>query len=291
MEVHSETHRSVAIVGIGCRFPRANDIDAFWGRIEAGQVAFSEIPPGRWNHDAFFSANQRDIDTAWVASGSFLDDIDSFAALHYGIAPRRLEVMDPQQRLLIECTRLALMDAGYERRPFPRDRTGVFAGLSISEFQSLTSARLTALRLAAGDFGPTDDDPALRRRIAELAAQVVPIRAFTLSGSLTALASAAIAQTFDLRGPAYTIDSACASASVAVHSAVTQLRSRAIDFAVAGGAYVNLAPGQPRRVHEDRRDQSDRRLPAVRPPRGWIRAERRRRPRGAQASRGCPAGR
>lgn len=242
MKVQSGTDRHIAIVGIGCRFPRADDIDAFWRRIEAGQVAFSEIPAGRWHHDAFFSANQRDIDTAWVASGSFLEDVDSFAALHYGIAPRRLEVMDPQQRLLIECTRLALMDAGYERRPLPRERTGVFAGLSISEFQSLTSARLTALRLAAGDFGTAAGDPALRRRISELTAHVVPIRAFTLSGSLTALASAAVAQTFDLGGPAYTIDSACASASVAVHTAVAQLRSGAIDFAIAGGAYVNLAP-------------------------------------------------
>ena len=241
MKAQSETHRHIALVGIGCRFPRADDVDAFWARIQAGKVAFSEIPEERWHHDAFFSANQRDIDTAWVASGSFLEDVESFAALHYGIAPRRLEVMDPQQRLLIECTRLALMDAGYERRAFPRDRTGVFVGLSISEFQSLTTARLTALRLAAGDFGRAAP-PAIRRQVAEMAAHVVPMRAFTLSGSLTALASAAVAQTFDLGGPAYTLDSACASASVAIHNAVTQLRSHAIDCAIAGGAYVNLAP-------------------------------------------------
>ena len=85
--------RAIAIVGIGCRFPKARDADTFWSNIAAGKVAFSEIPRDRWNHDVFFSANQRDTDKSWTASGSFIDEYREFAALHYGIAPRRLEVV------------------------------------------------------------------------------------------------------------------------------------------------------------------------------------------------------
>ena len=232
----------IAVVGIGCRFPEATDADEFWARIERGQVAFREIPKDRWNHDIFFANSQRDIDKTWTASGSFIDGYRDFAALHYGIAPRRLEVMDPQQRLLIEATRWALMDAGYDERQFDRSRTGVYVGISTSEFQKLTEARLVAMQMAGGDFGAAAGDDALREALLKLVERTAPIRAFTLSGSLTALDAAAVSQTFDFGGPAYTIDSACASSSVAIHDAVTQLRAGAIDSAIAGGAYINLSP-------------------------------------------------
>jgi acyl transferase domain-containing protein/NAD(P)-dependent dehydrogenase (short-subunit alcohol dehydrogenase family) len=232
----------IAIIGVGSRFPKARDTDAFWANLYAGRTAFGPVPKDRWNHEVFYSANQRDVDKSWANAGSFIEDYQEFAALHYGIAPRRLEVMDPQQRLLIETTRIAIQDAGYERRDFPRRRTGVYVGLSIAEFQQLANARLLAMRLIGGDFGGTPGSDALREALMDLTDHVVPIRAFTLSGSLTALAAAAVAQTFDLGGPAYTLDSACASASIAVHDAVNQLRAGQIDAAVAGGAYLNLAP-------------------------------------------------
>ncbi|MEO1337073.1 MAG: polyketide synthase, partial [Myxococcota bacterium] len=232
----------IAVVGIGCRFPEATDADQFWTRISRGQVAFREIPKDRWNHEIFYTTSQRDIDKTWTASGSFIDNYREFAALHYGIAPRRLEVMDPQQRLLIEATRWALMDAGYDQRAFERQRTGVYVGISTSEFQKLTEARLVAMQMAGGDFGAAAGDEEIRRALLALVERTAPIRAFTLSGSLTALDAAAVSQTFDFGGPAYTIDSACASASVAIHDAVTQLRAGAIDSAIAGGAYINLSP-------------------------------------------------
>lgn len=232
----------IAIVGIGCRFPRAKDADAFWGLIKRGETTFSRVPADRWNHAAFFSKSQRDIDKAWVDAGSFLEDYREFAAMHYGVAPRRLEVMDPQQRLLIEMTRSAIQDAGFEQKGFNRRNTGVFVGVSISEFQSIIQARMDAMRMISGEFGGAAENQELIDAILDLSSNIAPIRAFTLSGNLTALAAAAVAQVHDLGGPAYTLDSACASASLAVHDAVTQLRTRQIDAAVAGGAYVNLAP-------------------------------------------------
>lgn len=232
----------IAIVGVGCRFPEAKDANAFWSLLESGQVTFREIPKERWNHQTFYSSNQRDIDKAWVASGSFIEEFQEFAALHYGIAPRRLEVMDPQQRLLIESTRWAIQDAGYERRGFDRKRTGVFFGVSVSEFKNIAQSRVHAMQLAGGDFGAPAGSEALRRAVLEMAGRVTPMRAFHLSGSLTALAAASVAQTFDLGGPAYIIDSACASASVAVHDAMLNLRAGILDYAVAGGVYLNLSP-------------------------------------------------
>lgn len=231
----------IAVVGIGCRFPQADDLNDFWANIARGETAFTDIPKDRWHHEYFFSSNQRDVDKAWVSKGSFIDRYREFAALHYGIAPRRLEVMDPQQRLLIEATRWAIQDAGYESRAFDRRRTGVFTGISVSEFKNITQARMHAVQMVAGDYGAVADED-LRNALMDLTSNIAPMRAFTLSGSLTALNASAVAQVFDLGGPAYAIDAACASASVAIHDAVAQLRSGALDAAIAGGAYVNLSP-------------------------------------------------
>ncbi|MEM6368933.1 MAG: aminotransferase class I/II-fold pyridoxal phosphate-dependent enzyme [Myxococcota bacterium] len=231
----------IAVVGIGCRFPEAEDVHAFWSNIEAGRTAFSDVPRDRWHHEFFYSATQRDVDKTWAPRGSFIRRYREFAALHYGLAPRRLEVMDPQQRLLIEATRWAIQDAGFEGVGFDRRRTGVFTGVSVSEFKNITQARMHAMQMAAGDYGTAAGED-LREQFMALTGRIVPMRAFTLSGSLTALNAAAVAQVFDMGGPAYTIDSACASASVAIHNAVMMLRAGALDSAVAGGAYVNLSP-------------------------------------------------
>lgn len=242
MQHPSDPNQAIAIVGIGCRFPKSHGAPALWKNIQNRVTTFEKVPKDRWNHEVFFAENPREIDKSWTAQGSFIHDYRSFAALHYGIAPRRLEVMDPQQRLLIEATRWALQDAGYEAKPFNRDKTAVYVGISISEFQHIVEARLTAMQMLGGDFGLGSTDPALQEVFLKAVSHVSPIRAFSLSGSITALAAASVAQSFQLGGEAYSIDSACASASIAVHNAVQALRSGRVDAAVAGGVYLNLAP-------------------------------------------------
>lgn len=187
----------IAVVDIGCRFPDADDHEAFWQNIATAKTSFRPVPKDRWDHRAFFNPNQRETDKTWTPTGSFIESYREFAALHYGIAPRRLEVMDPQQRLLIEATRIAIQDAGYETRRYDRDRTGVYVGISVSEFKNIAGSRVMAMQLAAGDYGPAAGSQELRDAVLSLADHVVPLRAFSLSGAITALAAAAISQTFD----------------------------------------------------------------------------------------------
>ncbi len=242
MKKHEESRQPIAIVGIGSRFPQAEDARRFWDNIEAGATAFTEIPEDRWDHALLYSANSRDVDKAWTRAGSFIESWKDFAALHYGIAPRRLEVMDPQQRLLIEATRWAIQDAGYETRAFARKRAGSFFGVSVSEFKNVAGARISAMQMAAGAFGAAAGTQELRDALMEMVRRVAPMRAFTLPGSLLNMNAASVAQTFDLAGPAYSIDAACASSSVAIHDAITMLRAGLIDVGIAGGVYLNLSP-------------------------------------------------
>jgi acyl transferase domain-containing protein len=121
----------IAIVGMACRFPHARDLESFWKVIREGEVCFEDIPKDRWNHDLFYDAQDiRHPDKTYVRKGAFIDDVRQFAAMHYGLAPRRVQVMDPQQRLTVDTVRVALQDAGYERRPYNHATTGVFVGAS-----------------------------------------------------------------------------------------------------------------------------------------------------------------
>ncbi len=227
---------------MACRFPHAKDLPDLWRVVSTGEVTFSDIDDSRWKHSAFFDPNDvRAVDKTYVRKGAFIDGVDEFAALHYGLAPRRVQVMDPQHRLVIEATRQALQDAGYESKAFDRTRTGVFIGASVSEYKDLMTARHRAQQSINGEFGDSlsgAEAEALKASVADVA----PARAFTIAGSLLNMIACSVAQTFDLNGPAMSIDAACSSALVAIHEATINLRARQVNMAIAGGVYLNLNP-------------------------------------------------
>jgi len=161
--------------------------------------------------------------------------------LHFGLPPRRVQVTDPQQRLLLDVVRCAFQDAGWERKGFPRRRTGVFVGASVSEYKELHLTRLRALQLLDGQFG-RKPDAASARALEALVQDATPLRAFSMPGNLLNMIAATVAQQFDLGGPALSLDAACSSALVATHQALLALRAGQIDAAVAGGVYLNLLP-------------------------------------------------
>jgi 8-amino-7-oxononanoate synthase len=231
----------IAVVGMACRFPHARDVVELWRVVRDGEVTFDEIGDSRWKHSSFYSADARAVDKTYVRKGGFVDGVDEFAALHYGLAPRRVQVTDPQHRLLVETVRQALQDAGYEKRELPRSETGVFVGASVSEYKDLLTARLRAQSMADGTFGDSlspSESEVLRSAVAD----IVPTRAFTIAGSLLNMMAATVSQVFDLGGPSFTMDAACSSALVAIHEATVHLRARQCDVALAGGVYLNLTP-------------------------------------------------
>jgi acyl transferase domain-containing protein/7-keto-8-aminopelargonate synthetase-like enzyme/NAD(P)-dependent dehydrogenase (short-subunit alcohol dehydrogenase family) len=238
----TETREAIAVVGMACRFPHAKDLPSLWKVISTGEVTFEDIDDGRWKHSAFYDPNDvRAVDKTYVRKGAFIDGVEEFAALHYGLAPRRVQVMDPQHRLCIEATRQALQDAGYDSKGFDKSRTGVFIGASVSEYKDLMTARHRAQQTINGEFGDAlsaAESEAIKAGVADVA----PARAFTIAGSLLNMIACSVAQTFDLNGPAMSIDAACSSALVAIHEAVVNLRARQINMAVAGGVYLNLNP-------------------------------------------------
>ena len=139
---------------MACRFPHARDLNALWKLLLDGEVAFEDIPTDRWNHATFFEPNDvRAADKTYVRKGAFIEGVREFAALHYGLAPRRVQVTDPQHRLLVEMSRQALQDAGFDKRAFDKANTGVYVGISSNEFRDILSSRIRAAQMADGTFG------------------------------------------------------------------------------------------------------------------------------------------
>jgi natural product biosynthesis luciferase-like monooxygenase protein len=126
----------IAIVGMGCRFPKANNPDAFWQLLRNGVDAIAEVPASRWDNYACY--------------GGFLEQVDRFDPQFFGISPREAESMDPQQRLLLEVSWEALENAGKAPDKLAGSQTGVFFGISNFDYSQLQFNLSTGLDAYSG---------------------------------------------------------------------------------------------------------------------------------------------
>ncbi|GAA1905945.1 hypothetical protein GCM10009716_14870 [Streptomyces sodiiphilus] len=203
----------VAIVGMAGRFPGAADTDELWQVLKEGRDTVGPVPAGRWDVEALHDPDPLKAGRITTDQGGFLDDIDRFDAAFFGITAREAESLDPQQRLLLESAWHALEDGRIDPRSLKGTRTGVFVGVTNSDY-----ARL----LETG--GPEGLD------------------AYFVSGTALNAAAGRLAYTLGLNGPAMAVDTACSSSLTAVHLAVQSLRRGETDHALAGGVNLITAP-------------------------------------------------
>ncbi len=207
-----EKREPIAIIGMGCRFPGADGPEAFWNLLVNGVDAVTEVPEERWSLRRFYSADPSSpgkVSTRW---GGFLRDVDRFDADFFGIAPREAMAMDPQQRIILEVAWEALEDAGQVPKRLAGSRTGVFMGVSISDY---------------GRFQLSDPQS---------------IDAYSGTGSAMSIVANRLSFFFDFKGPSVVVDTACSSSLVAVHLALRSLWSGESTLALAGGVNLLLSP-------------------------------------------------
>ncbi|MFJ9818067.1 SDR family NAD(P)-dependent oxidoreductase [Streptomyces sp. NPDC101151] len=207
----ADDREPIALVGMAGRFPGADSVDELWDLLSEGRDGVGTVPPGRWDEELVHSTGPAGRIT--TDQGGFLHDLDRFDAAFFDIPAREAENLDPQQRLLLESAWHALEDAGIDPKSLRGSRTGVFVGISYSDY-----ARL----LARG--GPDGVD------------------AYYSTGTALNAAAGRLAFTLGLNGPAVAVDTACSSSLVALHLAVRSLRSGETDTVLAGGVNVLLDP-------------------------------------------------
>ncbi|MDQ1257577.1 MAG: hypothetical protein QG656_2183, partial [Candidatus Hydrogenedentes bacterium] len=226
----------LAIVGMGCLFPKAEDLGEFWANIKNGVDAIVDVPETHWRPADYFDADPKAPDRVYAAKGGFLPTVD-FNPMAYGIPPNALEATDTAQLLGLVAADAALRDAGYgPGREFDRDRVSVVLGVTGAlELVIPLGARLghprwrKALREAGCDEAVIED--ALQR----IGESYVPWQENSFPGLLGNVVSGRIARHFDLGGTNCAVDAACASAFSAINLAQLEIATGRCDIVVTGG--------------------------------------------------------
>ncbi|MFD9790989.1 beta-ketoacyl synthase N-terminal-like domain-containing protein [Streptomyces sp. NPDC059070] len=233
----------VAIVGMAVLLPGARDLDAYWRNLVDGVDAIGEVPEGRWDAEYYApDAADRAADRVYCRRGGFVDGLAGIDAARFGIMPNSVADTEPDQLIALSVAARAVADAGGEERLPDRGRVGVVLGrggylgpgLARLDQRVRTAHQLTrTLGELLPHLGPDQLD-----RVREAFTRTLgPAHPEAAIGLVPNLAASRIAHRLDLRGPAYTVDAACASSLVAVDQAVAELASGRCDLMLAGGVH------------------------------------------------------
>ncbi|MEV0992551.1 beta-ketoacyl synthase N-terminal-like domain-containing protein [Streptomyces sp. NPDC049949] len=236
-----------AIVGMGAVFPGAADLAAYRRNLFAGTDSISEVPPERWDPEVYYdpegAAGPVRGDRFYCRRGGFVDGLAAFDPTRFGIMPAAVEGAEPDQMLALHATAEAIADAGGEDR-LPADRSRIGVVLGRGGFMGVATARLDQRVRTAHQLAQTLRElaPELgERRIGEVRAAfqeaLGPERPDASIGLVPSFTAARTANRLDFRGPAYTLDAACASSLLAVDQAVGLLAGGRCDAVVAGAVH------------------------------------------------------
>ena len=205
----------IAIVGIGCRLPGgSNDPKSFYKFLKNKGSAIGEVPKNRWSNESFYDAEPGISGKSTTKWGGFIDDLYGFDPGFFDISPREVESMDPQQSGLLQVVYEALQDGGVTMEQASRAVTGVFVGITTSDFRSLREGEqmMPAADIYAG------------------------------TGTTLCIAANRISHRFNFRGPSMALDTACSSSMVAVDLACRNIDDGVCDMAIAAGVMVLASP-------------------------------------------------
>ncbi|WP_438426452.1 SDR family NAD(P)-dependent oxidoreductase [Aquimarina macrocephali] len=204
--------REVAIVGLGGKYPLAENPEEFWENLKNGRDCITQIPEGRWDTGRFFDPKRNQVGKSYSKWGGFISDVDKFDPLFFNISPKEAELIDPQERLFVETAWQTIEDAGYSKENISTlGRVGVYVGVMYGQYQLYG-----AEAMLAGNA-------------------VVP-------GSSYASIANRVSYFLDLHGPSIALDTMCSSSLTAIHQACEEIRKGEIEAAIAGGVNVSIHP-------------------------------------------------
>ncbi|MCX8132080.1 MAG: SDR family NAD(P)-dependent oxidoreductase [Clostridia bacterium] len=221
----SRADDDIAIIGMACRFPQADNPEEFWNNLINGVVSIRDLPEKRKEdfytvlsntviRKTMINADIKDEDISnkrikFIESG-YLDEVDKFDAGFFHIPPREAKFIDPMQRVFMEAAWEAIEDAGYGGKKVQGTNTGVYVG------RDNTNSSIYSII--------TEQDQ------------------MHLTGSWAGILATRISYAFDFKGPGMVIDTACSSGATAIHEACKALKNKECDYALAGGIQIASRP-------------------------------------------------
>ncbi|BCJ94417.1 hypothetical protein acsn021_19860 [Anaerocolumna cellulosilytica] len=202
-----EGNNEIAVIGLSCRFPNADTMDAYWDILSEGKSCIKAIPKERWDFNHELEKKGIKPTSSMCRVGGFLKEIENFDAAFFDISNQEACLIDPQQRLLLEVVQEGIEHAGYCHKSFSGSNTGIFIGARDGKYEPVTA----------------DEHKNARVR---------------LTGTLGNFNAARISNYFNLKGPSLVYDTACSSSLISTHYACKSILAGECDMAIAGGVHL-----------------------------------------------------
>ncbi len=223
----------IAIIGMACFLPGANDLRTYWENVLSRVNAITEVPLDHWDWRLYYDPNTKARDKICSKWGGFLADMP-FDPLLFGMPPNSLTSIEPVQLYALEAVRRALADAGYADRPFDRERTAVILGAGGGAAQLAISYSFRSyLPMLATVPGLKDSTAEIVRQAEKLLPEWTED---SFPGILINVIAGRVANRFNFGGPNFAIDAACGSSLAALYAGVRELEMGTSDLAVVMGA-------------------------------------------------------
>lgn len=203
---HPLPEDAIAIIGMACRFPGADDLEEFWDVLQSGSTMLGTLPKDRFKTTGL----RRSPEVDKVFRGNFLRDGFAFDHRFFGKSSREATSMDPQHKLVLQVAYETLESSGYFNRAIKPTDVGVYVGVAASDYED---------------------------NVASYAAN-----AFSVLGMVRAFNSGKISHFFGFSGPSLVFDTACSSSAVAIHTASRAIQAGDCSMALAGGVNVITSP-------------------------------------------------
>lgn len=206
----------IAIVGLGCRFPGGiENLESLWQALMEKKDMSGPIPKERWDNDAIYDPDPLRPGKTHAKTAAFLEnDVRAFDAGFFGIVPREAKSIDPLQRMILEVVYEALEEANIPADSLKGSNTAVFIALGNSDY--------IQARFRSGNLETMD--------------------VYDATGIPFATAAGRVSYLYDLQGPNFALDAACASSIVGLHLAGEALNNGEADTAIVASANLLLTP-------------------------------------------------
>ncbi|MBK1897219.1 type I polyketide synthase [Chryseobacterium paridis] len=231
----------VAVIGLSCVFPGAQDANTFWQNI-INKVDSTQLAPADRIDPVHFSDATSPVDRFYCKRGGFIPDYE-FDPTAFGILPLAVEGTEPDHLLTLDLVQKALEDAGVFQKNTSLEKTGIIIGkgnytgpgatraIEIVRTGEQISSLLQELLPEVSSADIEKVKHAFQERKGRFAAD-------TAMGLIPNLVASLVANRFNLGGAAFTVDAACASALLAVDHAVQELHRERCDMVIAGGVHT-----------------------------------------------------
>ena len=247
----SDADRAIAIVGVGAVLPDAPNAQTFWQNICNKRYSIRDVPSGRWSKEDYYDPDPSAPYKTYTSLGGWVEGYE-FDWKRFRIPPRVAAAMDEGQQWAVTIAAEALADYGYPQRPLNTDRTGVILGTAMGgerHYETMLAISYPEYANALNDVAEFQAlSPAQRQTILgdwqqNVQGRFPPVTEDTMPGELPNIVSGRVANVFNLRGPSFIADAACASSFAAINSAFEMLTEHHVDAVLSGGVDRNMGAG------------------------------------------------